>query len=104
MFFNLKLPVTDRTLSEVLLDPQNILVRLEISVHPELHLAEAEPWRYLTSSRNNSLIFGGNIWHSKQPDDDPGNAADDEEDVPVPQDEVDLVHDDVQAKDAECVQ
>lgn len=45
-----------------------------------------------------------NIYRSKKPDDDPRNTADDEEDVPVPQDEVDLVHDDVQAEDAEGVQ
>ena len=38
------------------------------------------------------------------PDDDPGDPADDEEDVPEPDYEVHLVYDDVQAQDAEGVE
>ena len=38
------------------------------------------------------------------PDDDPGDPADDEEDVPEPDDEVHLVYDDVQAEDTEGIE
>ena len=38
------------------------------------------------------------------PDDDPGEATEDEEDVPEPEDEVDLVYDDVEAEDTEGVE
>ena len=38
------------------------------------------------------------------PDDDPGEATEDEEEVPEPEDEVDLVYDDVEAEDAESVE
>ena len=40
----------------------------------------------------------------RPPDDDPGDPADDEEDVPEPDYEVHLVYDDVQAEDAEGVE
>ena len=39
-----------------------------------------------------------------EPEDEPGEAADDEEDVPEPEDEVDLVNDDVEAEDTERIQ
>ena len=39
-----------------------------------------------------------------EPEDEPGEAADDEEDVPEPEDEVHLVDDDVEAEDAEGVE
>ena len=38
------------------------------------------------------------------PDDDPGEATEDEEDVPEPEDEVDLVYDDVEAEDTEGIE
>ena len=40
----------------------------------------------------------------RPPDDDPGDPADNEEDVPEPDDEVHLVDDDVQAQDAEGIE
>ena len=40
----------------------------------------------------------------RPPDDDPGDPADNEENVPEPDDEVHLVDDDVQAQDAEGVE
>ena len=98
------LPVTDGTFCEVFFDSHNILVSLEISVHPELHLLESELLRYLTNPKK-YLHLGHYVYLAlKQPDDDPGYATDDEEDVPVPQDEVHLVHDDIQSEDTEGVQ
>ena len=38
------------------------------------------------------------------PDDEPSEATEDEEDVPEPEDEVDLVNDDVEAEDTERIQ
>ena len=38
------------------------------------------------------------------PDDEPGEATEDEEDVPEPKDEVDLVYDDVEAEDTEGIE
>ena len=38
------------------------------------------------------------------PDDDPGEATEDEEEVPEPEDEVDLVYDDVEAEDTEGIE
>ena len=41
---------------------------------------------------------------SALPNEDPGQATEEEEDVPEPEDEVDLVDDDVEAEDAESVE
>ena len=41
---------------------------------------------------------------SALPNEDPGKATEEEKDVPEPEDEVDLVYDDVEAEDAESVE
>ena len=72
-------------------------------MHPELHLLEPEPREYLTHPGMTRDDFNFKVSAHHEPEDESGEAADDEEDVPEPEDEVHLVDDDVEAEDAEGV-
>ena len=81
-----------------------VLAVLEIAVHPEFHqLVANTPKQELehpkeNNNQNNIILKKG------KPLNHPHDAEGDEDGIPGPEDEIDLVYDDIEGKDAEGIQ